>query len=47
MTRIYSLAQLIALRYTPPHLVQLTADIGCGACGIRILPAAPVACTTR
>ena len=40
-TRTYSIAQLIALHYTPPQLVQLTADIGCGACGIRILPAAP------
>jgi sugar phosphate isomerase/epimerase len=39
--RIYSIAQLIALPYTPPQLVQLTADIGCGACGIRILPASP------
>jgi sugar phosphate isomerase/epimerase len=41
MTRTYSLAQLIALPLTPPQLVQLTADVGCGACGIRILPAAP------
>ncbi len=41
MTRIYSIAQLIALPYTPPQLVQLTADVGCGACGIRILPASP------
>jgi sugar phosphate isomerase/epimerase len=41
MTRVYSLAQLIALPYAPPQLVQLTADVGCGACGIRILPASP------
>lgn len=41
MTRIYSIAQLIALPYTPPQLIQLTADVGCGACGIRILPASP------
>ncbi len=41
MNRTYSLAQLIALPYTPPQLVQLAADVGCGACGIRILPSAP------
>jgi len=40
MTRTYSLAQLIALPYTPPQMVQLAADTGCSACGIRILPAA-------
>ena len=40
-SRTYSIAQLIALPYTPPQLVQLTADVGCGACGIRILPASP------
>jgi sugar phosphate isomerase/epimerase len=41
MTRSYSLAQLIALPYTPPQLVQLAADVGCSACGVRLLPAAP------
>lgn len=41
MKRTYSLAQLIALPYDPPRLVQLAADTGCDACGIRILPAAP------
>jgi sugar phosphate isomerase/epimerase len=41
MTRTYSLAQLIALPYTPPQMVQLAADTGCGACGIRMLPASP------
>jgi sugar phosphate isomerase/epimerase len=41
MNRTYSLAQLIALHYTPPQLLQLAADVGCTACGIRILPAAP------
>ena len=40
-TRIYSLAQLIALPYTPSQMVQLAADTGCGACGIRLLPASP------
>jgi hypothetical protein len=33
--RVYSLAQLIALPYTPPQMVQLAADTGCDACGIR------------
>ncbi len=41
MKRTYSLAQLIALPYAPPQLVQLAADTGADACGIRILPAAP------
>ena len=40
-SRTYSLAQLIALPYNPPQMVQLAADTGCRACGIRILPAAP------
>lgn len=40
-TRTYSIAQLTALPYTPPQLVQLTADVGCGACGVRLLPASP------
>jgi sugar phosphate isomerase/epimerase len=41
MKRLYSLAQLIALPYNPPRLVQLAADTGADACGIRMLPAAP------
>ncbi len=41
MNRTYSLAQLIALPYTPPQMVQLAADTGCSACGIRILPTTP------
>ncbi len=41
MKRTYSLAQLIALPYDPPRLVQLAADTGADACGIRLLPAAP------
>ena len=39
--RLISLAQLTALPYSPPKLVQLAADAGCGACGIRPLPATP------
>lgn len=39
--RTLSIAQLIALPYSPPQLVQLAADTGCPACGIRLLPAAP------
>ena len=39
--RTYSLAQLTALPYAPPQMVQLAADSGCTACGIRLLPAAP------
>lgn len=41
MTRTYALAQLIALPCTPPQMVQLAADTGCSACGIRLLPATP------
>lgn len=41
MTRTYSLAQLTALPLDPPRLVQLTADIGAQACGVRLLPASP------
>ncbi len=41
MTRTYSLAQLVALPYAPPQMVQLAADTGCSACGIRILPSSP------
>jgi sugar phosphate isomerase/epimerase len=41
MTRLVSIAQLTALPYAPPQLVQLSADVGCTACGVRILPAAP------
>lgn len=41
MTRVLSLAHLTALPLTPPQLVQLAADIGCAAAGIRLLPAFP------
>lgn len=41
MKRTYSLAQLTALPYDPPSLVQLAADVGAQACGIRLLPSAP------
>ncbi len=41
MTRLYSLAQLTALPYDPPRLVQLAADTGCQGCGIRLLPSSP------
>jgi sugar phosphate isomerase/epimerase len=41
MTHAYSLAQLTALSYDPPRLVQLAADTGYDAAGIRLLPAAP------
>lgn len=41
MSRTYSLAQLTALPFTPTQIVQLAADIGCSACGIRLLPASP------
>ena len=41
MTRTYSLAQLMALPYGPPEMVQLAADTGCAAAGIRLLPASP------
>jgi sugar phosphate isomerase/epimerase len=36
-----SLAPLIALHYTPPQFIQLTADSGCTAAGLRLLPAVP------
>ena len=39
--RLLSLAQLTALPYAPPDLVQLTADAGCRICGLRLLPASP------
>lgn len=41
MTRTYSLAALTALPYTPPQMIQLAADTGCAAAGLRLLPAAP------
>jgi sugar phosphate isomerase/epimerase len=41
MNRIYSLAQLVALPYAPPQMVQLAAATGCQGCGLRIRPAAP------
>ena len=41
MTRTLSLAALVALPYTPPQLIELAADAGCDAAGLRLLPAAP------
>jgi sugar phosphate isomerase/epimerase len=41
MNRLCSLAQLMALPYDPPRMVQLAADTGCAAAGIRLLPSAP------
>lgn len=39
--RLLSLSHLTALPYAPPALIQLAADAGCGACGVRMLPATP------
>jgi sugar phosphate isomerase/epimerase len=39
--RVYSIAQLTALPFSPPQMVDLAAATGCGACGVRLLPAAP------
>lgn len=39
--RLLSIAQLTALPFAPPDLVQLTADAGCRVCGLRLLPASP------
>ncbi len=39
--RPLSLAQLMALPYAPPQMVQLAADVGCSAAGIRLLPTSP------
>lgn len=41
MTRLYSLAQLIALPCSPPQMIRLAADTGCSAVGVRLLPASP------
>ncbi|VTU31872.1 Xylose isomerase-like TIM barrel [Variovorax sp. PBL-H6] len=41
MKHRYSLAQLIALPFSPPEMVQLAADTGCAAAGIRLLPTTP------
>lgn len=41
MKRRYSLAQLMALPFSPPEMVQLAADTGCTAAGIRLLPTTP------
>jgi len=41
MTRTISLAALMALPYTPPQMIQLAADTGCAAVGLRMLPASP------
>ncbi|MBI5717141.1 MAG: TIM barrel protein [Burkholderiales bacterium] len=39
--RLLSIAQLTALPLATPDLVQLAADAGCRACGLRLLPASP------
>ncbi len=39
--RPLSIAHLTALPLKPPELVQLAADAGCTACGLRLLPANP------
>lgn len=41
MKHLYSLAQLMALPFSPPEMVQLAADTGCAAVGIRLLPTTP------
>jgi len=41
MTRTYSLAQLMALPLAPAQMVQLAAQTGCAAAGIRLLATAP------
>jgi sugar phosphate isomerase/epimerase len=41
MSRLISLAHLTALPCDPPQLVQLAADAGCAAAGIRLWPAMP------
>lgn len=41
MNRPYSLAQLMALPYNPAQMLQLAADTGCAAAGIRLLPTSP------
>ncbi len=38
MDRIFSLAQLTALTYSLPRLIQLAADCGYNAIGVRLLP---------
>lgn len=40
-TKLYSLAQLMALPFSPPKMVQLAADVGCQAAGVRLLPTTP------
>lgn len=39
--RTYSIAQLTALPFAPPQMVDLADATGCGACGVRLLPASP------
>lgn len=39
--RTWTLAQLMALPYSPPKMVQLAADTGCAGAGIRLLPTTP------
>ena len=45
-SRTWSLAQLIALPYAPPKMLQLAAATGCAGVGIRLLPTTPVAAST-
>jgi sugar phosphate isomerase/epimerase len=39
--RVWALAQLMALPYSPPKMIQLAADTGCAGAGIRLLPTTP------
>ncbi len=41
MPRTLALAQLMALPYAPPRMVQLAAEAGVQAAGIRLWPTAP------
>lgn len=41
MSTVLSLAQLIALPYSPPQMVELAAATGCQGVGLRLLPTSP------
>lgn len=41
MTHDLTLAQLMALPYSPPQMVQLAADTGCMGAGVRLLENSP------
>jgi len=41
MDRIYSLAYLTGSSFTPPEMITVAAELGYGAVGLRLLPAAP------